>query len=93
MSISTGANVTAAVSTGAAVAVSIAQTASVGVGVGTQTYRALDPYTGSYEITPTTYEQGLPTAGKSMIKNVTIHSVPYQETSNESDGITVSILS
>lgn len=93
MPISTGASVTAAVSTGAAVAVSIAQTASVGVGVGTQTYRASDPYTGSYEVTPTAYEQGLPTAGKSMVRNVTVHSVPYHETSNESGGITVSILS
>ena len=90
MPISTGASVTAAVSTGASVAVSLS--ASVDVAVGTQTHRVNDPYTGSYEATPTAYEQSLPTSGKTMTRNVTIHKVPYYETSNES-GITVSILS
>lgn len=93
MPVSTGASVTAAVSTGAVVAVSLSSSVDVGVGVGTQTHRVQDPYTGSYEATPTAYEQALPTAGKSMTRNVTIHKVPYQETSNESGGVTVSILS
>lgn len=92
MPISAGASVTAAVSTGATVAVSLTASVDVGVGVGTQTHRANNPYTGSYEVTPTAYEQSLPTSGKSMTRNVTIHKVPYYETSNES-GITVSILS
>lgn len=50
-------------------------------------------YTGSYEATPTAYEQSLPTSGKSMTMDVTIHKVPYQEATNESGGYTVSILS
>ena len=52
-----------------------------------------DEYDGPYEATPTAYEQSLPTSGKTMTRNVTIHKVPYQETSNESGGVTVSILS
>lgn len=92
MPISTGAIVTAAVSTGASVAVSLTSSVDVGVGVGTQTYRVQDPYTGSYEATPTAYEQSIPTSGKTMTRNFTIHKVPYYETSNES-GVTVSILS
>lgn len=93
MTISAGASVTAAVSTGAAVAVSLSASVDVGAGVGTQTHRLPDPYTGSYEATPTAYEQSLPTSGKSMTRNVTIHKVPYYETGNESGGVTVSILS
>lgn len=92
MQVSHGANVDAAVSTGAAVSVALTSSVEVGVGVGTQTHRVNDPYTGSYEATPTAYEQSLPTSGKTMTRNVTIHKVPYFETSNES-GITVSILS
>lgn len=93
MEISHGANVTATVSTGASVAVEISSPVDVGVGVGTQTHRGRDPYVGSYEATPTAYEQALPTAGKSMARDVTVHAVPYFETSNESGGMTVSILS
>lgn len=93
MRISPGADVAATVSTGAAVTVAITSSVDVDIGVGTQTHRVQDPYTGSYEATPAAYEQALPTAGKSMTSNVTIHKVPYQETSNESGGVTVSILS
>lgn len=93
MTIDAGASITAAVSTGAAVAVSLSASVDVGAGVGTQTHRLPDPYTGSYEATPTAYEQSLPTSGKSMTRNVTIHKVPYFETGNESGGMTVSILS
>lgn len=93
MEISHGTNVTAEVTTGASVAVEISAPVGVGIGVGTQTHRDRDPYVGSYEATPTAYEQALPTAGKSMARNVTIHKVPYFETSNESGGMTVSILS
>lgn len=51
------------------------------------------PYDGTYEITPTDYEQHLDTVGKVMRDEVTVHKVPYFETSNESGGFTVSILS
>lgn len=93
MQISSGANVDAAVSTGAAVSVALTSSVEVGIGVGTQTQRLANPYTGSYEATPTAYEQSLPTSGKTMTRNVTIHKVPYAETTNESGGFTVSILS
>lgn len=51
------------------------------------------PYEGIYEITPTDYEQFLYTTGRVMGDDVTVHKVPYFETSNESGGFTVSILS
>lgn len=93
MEISHGANVTAEVTTGASVTVEISAPVGVGVGVGTQTHRVNDPYTGSYEATPAAYEQSIPTSGKTMTRNFTIHKVPYQEATNESGGVTVSILS
>lgn len=35
-----------------------------------------DPYTGSYDITPTDEEQTLVTVGKSMASNVIVHAIP-----------------
>lgn len=51
------------------------------------------PYDGDYEVTPTASEQKLNTANKLLKNNVTVHEVPYYETTNESGGYTVSILS
>lgn len=51
------------------------------------------PYDGEYEVTPTAYEQYLDTSNKFLKRDVTVHKVPYLETSNESGGFTVSILS
>lgn len=51
------------------------------------------PYDGAYEVTPTDYEQYLATENKTLKRDVTVHKVPYYETSNESGGYTVSILS
>lgn len=51
------------------------------------------PYIGEYEVTPASYEQVLHTSGKTMKQDVEVHEVPYYETSNESGGFTVSILS
>lgn len=51
------------------------------------------PYDGEYEVTPTAYEQYLDTSNKFLKRDVTVHEVPYLETSNESGGFTVSILS
>lgn len=52
----------------------------------------VDPYTGSYSVTPkASVAQILPTASKYMKNNVTVAKIPYSETSNASDGTTVSI--
>ena len=51
------------------------------------------PYTGTYEVTPTAHEQYLDTSQKFLRDDVTVHKVPYYETTNESGGYTVSILS
>lgn len=51
------------------------------------------PYDGEYEVTPTASEQHLDTANKLLKRDVTVHEVPYYQTSNESGGYTVSILS
>lgn len=50
-------------------------------------------YGGTYEVTPTDAEQSLATANMLLRRDVTVHSVPYFETGNESGGVTVSILS
>lgn len=50
-------------------------------------------YDGAYEVTPTAAEQTMPTSNMVMRRDVTVHAVPYFETSNESGGMTVSILS
>lgn len=48
-------------------------------------------YPGPYEVTPHSYEQTLETAQQLMMDNVTVHEIPYWETSNLSDGLTAYI--
>lgn len=48
-------------------------------------------YPGPYEVTPHSYEQILETAEQLMTENVTVHEIPYWETSNLSDGLTAYI--
>ena len=48
-------------------------------------------YTDGYEVTPKTYSQTLDTANKLLRDDITINEIPYFETSNEEDGITVYI--
>lgn len=48
-------------------------------------------YDGAYEVTPTTYEQGLPTASRILTANVVIHKIPYVEVDNSAGGLTVTI--
>lgn len=51
-----------------------------------------EEYAGSYDITPKAFEdQVLPTAGKTLEDDLTIFAIPYFETSNESNGMTVYI--
>lgn len=52
----------------------------------------LPVYKGSYEVTPMTVQQLLSTKEKHMLDDVTIHEIPYFETTNEY-GETVSIAS
>lgn len=50
------------------------------------------PYDGLYEVTPKAWDaQILETAHKLMTDNVTVFKVPYYETSNLYDGLTVFI--
>lgn len=50
-----------------------------------------EPYDGSYEITPKIEKQTMPTEGKVMVSDVTIHKIPYFEVSNNGGGNTVYI--
>lgn len=52
-----------------------------------------DPYTGAYTVIPSTSQQVLDTKFKVLSDDVTVTEIPYIETVNESDGITVSIAS
>lgn len=48
-------------------------------------------YEGSYEVTPRTGEQTLPTKEKTMRDDLTIKSIPFAEVSNPQGGYTVNI--
>lgn len=51
-----------------------------------------DIYYGEYTVHSEAHEvQTLPTANKHLIKNITVEKIPYYETSNLSDGITIYI--
>lgn len=65
----------------------IALKATVGYSIGD----TVPVYNGDYSITPKTTEQILSTKDKRMVKDVTIKSIPYFETKNEEDGVTVYI--
>lgn len=49
-----------------------------------------EEYKGAYEVTPSVYEQYLPTADKYLTRDVNIHKITYSETSNDT-GTTVYI--
>lgn len=55
----------------------------------------IDPegiYSGSYEVTTDCFEeQVLETANKLLSSNIIVHPVPYSETGNLSNGVTVNI--
>ena len=51
----------------------------------------LELYGGPYEVTPRLYAQVLATNGKLMTDDVTVFKIPYYETSNVFDGLTVFI--
>ena len=53
----------------------------------------LPDYGGDYEVTPSTGEQELQTRNKTMRDDVTVHAIPYHETTNDAGGYTVSIAS
>ena len=49
-------------------------------------------YEGAYTVHSAAHEaQELPTANKHLVKNITVEKIPYYETSNMSDGITIYI--
>ena len=49
-------------------------------------------YEGVYTVHSAAHEaQELPTANKHLVKNITVEKIPYYETSNTSDGITIYI--
>ena len=50
-----------------------------------------DWFDGEYEYTPSWSEQTLPTAGKGMAKDLTIHEIEINEVSNPYGGLTLSI--
>ena len=60
-----------------------------------QVYRATReggaPYEGPYEVTPEFSAQTLPTKGKSMRDDVTVHAMPVSRTTNPQGGKTVYI--
>lgn len=56
------------------------------------TQSGYDSYTGEYEIVPNAFKpQTLLTANKVLAQNVVIQKVPYYETSNAQNGVTVYI--
>ena len=52
-----------------------------------------DPYEESYTVIPTTSEQVLETKAKTMLDDLTVTEIPYQQVTNEAGGFTVSIAS
>lgn len=57
----------------------VVEAANMSVTMGTpvvKEYVDADPYTGEYEVTPTTETQTLTTVGKRMTDNVTINPIP-----------------
>lgn len=54
-------------------------------------YNDVDPYTGSYEVTPKVDAQTLQTAQKMMTDDLIVTAIPIYEVSNNSGGHTVYI--
>ena len=60
------------------------------IGINVTDPEQTDKYNGSYEVTPSVYEQYLPTADKYLTRDVNVHKITYSETSNDT-GTTVYI--
>ena len=61
-------------------------TLSAGTVIGDELYEGADTvHSAAHEA------QELPTANKHLVKNITVEKIPYYETSNMSDGITIYI--
>lgn len=55
-------------------------------------FRGLETYSGDYEVIPQAFTpQTLETANKVLRQNIVVAAVPYHETSNEQNGLTVHI--
>ena len=54
-------------------------------------YIGEEVYVGEYDMTPKASEQTLPTAGKAMVKDVTVNAIPYVRVTNPGGGSTVII--
>ena len=71
------------------------QTAARGELHGTLSARSVidaELYEGAYTVHSAAHEaQDLPTANKPLVKNITVEKIPYYESSNLSDGITIYI--
>lgn len=50
-----------------------------------------EPYDGKYEVKPTTHERVLPTKDKVMTEHLKVSAIPYYETTNHKNGMTVVI--
>lgn len=48
-------------------------------------------YKGVYAVTPKVERQIMPTKGKLLVKDLTIHQIPYAEVTNNSGGTTATI--
>lgn len=51
----------------------------------------VDPYEGSYEVTPKVTAQTIPTAQKFLTEDMRINSIPYHDVKNTSGGNTIFI--
>lgn len=49
------------------------------------------PYTGDYEVTPSTETQTLETKGKLLMENIVVHPISYQLAINQAGGLTAQI--
>ncbi len=50
-----------------------------------------EPYSGSYDITPTWEKQVCPTQGKTMVKDLAVESIVKLEVGNTAGGLTLTI--
>lgn len=51
----------------------------------------IEPYEGTYDVTPALVAQTMPTRDKRMLDNVTVQEIPYHEVSNAAEGTTAII--
>lgn len=83
--------ITGSISEVASIDAELSEVETISAEITIPTYINVDVYDGEYEVTPTFTEQSLPTANKTLARNIAVKPIRVESVSNPEGGRTVYI--